>query len=64
MWWEPIEAAPMRGGIRMLLSGTYEGHKWIEIGFRDSKNTGRFIMNSGQTLMGVTHWMPLPDLPE
>ena len=47
----------------MLLSGAYEGHKWIEIGFKD-KNTGKFIMSNGVSLLGVSHWMPLPELPE
>lgn len=61
--WQPIETAPMKCGIRLLLSGTYEGHKWIEIGKKD-KGSGRWIMDVGGGLLGVTHWMPLPDFPE
>jgi hypothetical protein len=53
----------MKNGIRMLLTGTYEGKKWIEIGMR-SRDDGRWKMSNGVTLMGVTHWLPLSTLEE
>jgi hypothetical protein len=61
--WRPIETYRMnvKGSPRVVLSGTYCGNKWIEIGY-GSPTVGFTTGSHG--LLGVTHWMPLPDFPE
>jgi hypothetical protein len=51
----------VKGGQRVIFSGTYLGKKWIEIGHY-SYSVG--FTTGSHSLLGVTHWMPLPDFPE
>jgi hypothetical protein len=61
--WRPISEyrTTVKGGERVILSGTYEGRKWIEIGYY-AYMIGYTTGSHG--LLGVTHWQPLPDFPE
>ena len=68
--WRPIETASRIIGPgleaetdRLLLCGVWEGHKWIEICHLD-RNSGTWMMAVGGSVLGETHWQPLPDFPE
>ena len=61
--WQPIETAPKNGTTILVYGSWYPDGEWKDLAFATWLAGEEMWTFDGDLMLGMTHWMPLPEPP-